>query len=139
MRAVEIARSYLGTPYHHQARVRGVGIDCVGLLICVARELGTVPADFDITGYGRVPDGVSLLRYMSDGLQRVEQSDIQPGDCVCVSFAKHPQHVGIVGDYTHGGLSMIHATNKYGKVLEHRLLFTPAMRFCAAFRFPEVN
>ncbi|NJO56344.1 MAG: peptidase P60 [Rhodospirillales bacterium] len=29
---VRIARSWIGTPYHHQASVRGVGCDCLGLV-----------------------------------------------------------------------------------------------------------
>ncbi|RVU17508.1 DUF6950 family protein [Methylobacterium oryzihabitans] len=31
-RIVAEARSWLGTPYHHQASLRGVGCDCLGLL-----------------------------------------------------------------------------------------------------------
>ena len=29
---VALARAWIGTPYHHQASVRGVGTDCVGLV-----------------------------------------------------------------------------------------------------------
>ena len=32
---VAAAREWLGTPFHHQARLRGVGVDCVGLVIGV--------------------------------------------------------------------------------------------------------
>ncbi|MBX9592485.1 MAG: C40 family peptidase [Hyphomonadaceae bacterium] len=38
-RIVALARDWLGTPYHHQASVRGVGTDCVGLIRGVWREL----------------------------------------------------------------------------------------------------
>jgi hypothetical protein len=54
------ARAWIGTPFAHQHRARGVGVDCVGLVIGVARELGLVPSCFDVTGYGSVPDGVAL-------------------------------------------------------------------------------
>jgi NlpC/P60 family putative phage cell wall peptidase len=37
---VEVARSWIGTPYRHQAALKGVGCDCLGLLIGVWRELG---------------------------------------------------------------------------------------------------
>ena len=50
---VSQAREWIGTPYHHQARVRGAGVDCIGLLICVCRELGLVAPDFDVNGYAR--------------------------------------------------------------------------------------
>lgn len=36
---VRAARGWIGTPYHHQASVRGVGTDCLGLVRGVWREL----------------------------------------------------------------------------------------------------
>lgn len=39
LRIVAAARSWLGTPYHHQASLRGVGCDCIGLVRGVWREL----------------------------------------------------------------------------------------------------
>ena len=61
---VRMARDYLGTPYHHQARLKGHGIDCVGLVVCVARELGVLPFDVDVTGYSRIPDGKALMHHL---------------------------------------------------------------------------
>jgi NlpC/P60 family putative phage cell wall peptidase len=36
---VGVARCWLGTPYHHQASVKGVGTDCLGLVRGVYREI----------------------------------------------------------------------------------------------------
>ena len=36
---VEAARGWIGTPYRHQASVRGVGTDCLGLLRGVWRDI----------------------------------------------------------------------------------------------------
>ncbi len=36
---VEAARLWLGTPYHHQASLRGVGCDCLGLVRGIWRDL----------------------------------------------------------------------------------------------------
>lgn len=36
---VRLARTWIGTPYHHQASRRGVGADCLGLVRGVWREL----------------------------------------------------------------------------------------------------
>jgi cell wall-associated NlpC family hydrolase len=41
-RVVEVARTWLRTPYHHQGRVKGVGVDCATLLAEVACEAGLV-------------------------------------------------------------------------------------------------
>ncbi|MFZ7338164.1 hypothetical protein ACLS0R_18210, partial [Comamonas jiangduensis] len=57
---VAAARRCIGTPYHHQARKPGIGLDCVGLVICVARQIGAVAPDWDVRGYSRVPDGFAL-------------------------------------------------------------------------------
>ena len=41
---VAAARGWIGTPYVHQARMSGAGVDCLGLLLGVWREvLGEVP------------------------------------------------------------------------------------------------
>ena len=36
---VAVARSWVGTPYHHQASVKGIGTDCLGLVRGVYREV----------------------------------------------------------------------------------------------------
>ena len=36
---VEATRLWLGTPYHHQASLRGIGCDCLGLVRGVWRDL----------------------------------------------------------------------------------------------------
>ncbi|MEY8688320.1 MAG: hypothetical protein AB9M53_00390 [Leptothrix sp. (in: b-proteobacteria)] len=38
------AMAWVGTPYHHHARLRGVGVDCAQLLAAVYSEVGLVPA-----------------------------------------------------------------------------------------------
>ncbi len=48
LEVVRVARTWLGTPYHHQGRVKGAGVDCAGLSVGVAKELGL--SDVDVTG-----------------------------------------------------------------------------------------
>ena len=36
---VRTARGWIGTPYHHQASLKGIGADCIGLVRGVWREL----------------------------------------------------------------------------------------------------
>lgn len=136
---VDTARSWLGTPFIHQARLKGVGVDCVGLLIGVCRELGLVEDQFDIDAYPRIPDGISLMYLAEHHMTKIPRGQMQPGDVVVVAFDKFPQHFGIVGNYNRGGLSMIHAASAYGKVVEQRLMFTNAMKFVAAFKLPGVH
>ena len=49
---VAAARSWLGTPYHHAADVRGAGVDCAMLLVRVYCDLGLVEP-FDPRPYTR--------------------------------------------------------------------------------------
>ena len=38
------AKTWLNTPYHHQACIKGVGVDCAMLLVAVYRACGLIPA-----------------------------------------------------------------------------------------------
>lgn len=41
---VDQALAWLGTPYHHCADIKGVGVDCAMLLVRVFNEAGVIPA-----------------------------------------------------------------------------------------------
>lgn len=135
------ARSWLGTKYVHQQRMKGVAVDCAGLVIGVARELEIVAPDFDVTGYLRVPDGQSLLGYCDQFMARIALSEALPGDVVVVCFprsrSRHAAHMGIFGDYPHGGLSFIHANGE--KVVEHRFDDDTRSRTLQVYRMPGVE
>lgn len=132
------ARTWLGTPFHHQARLHGVGVDCAGLCIGVARALNLVDPAWDVHGYDRNPDGATLMAACLEQLDPIDQAAMQPGDVVMVRFDTHPQHLGIVGNYRHGGHSIIHASGNAGSVIETRLMFSTAMQYVAAFKFRGV-
>lgn len=135
------ARSLIGTPFQHQARLPGIGIDCAGVVIVVARRLGMVPDDFDVGNYPREADGVSMLGWCRQHMIQVKQAEMQVGDVVAVIVDKLPQHLGVMGDYRHGGFSIIHAAafaKPKPRVIETRLMFSQGMRFAAAFRMPGV-
>jgi hypothetical protein len=74
----------------------------------------------------------------AEHMARIEREAAQPGDVIVVSFDAEPQHFGVLGDYRHGGLSIIHAASNTGRVIETRLRFSEAMRFVAAFELPGV-
>ncbi len=70
---IATARSYIGTRFHHQGRLKGKGIDCLGLLVCVAQELSLVArdgsnfSDADRIDYSHQPD-TQALRHTLDRL-----------------------------------------------------------------------
>jgi cell wall-associated NlpC family hydrolase len=137
------ARTWLDTPYVHQGRTKGVAVDCAGLVIGVARELGVVAPDFDVNGYPREADGTTLMTVCDRFMTRVAKSDLLPGHVMVFAFDKAPAHVGIVGDYLHGGLSIIQAlgtSDGKGRVIEWRLeKHRKGWRPVQAFALPGVK
>lgn len=138
LNVVQEARTWVGTPYHHQARLKGVGVDCIGLEIGAGWELGSVPRSFDVTGYPKEADGVTLLRLARLHLTEVTKDLMQFGDIIVTATQGIPHHFGILVPYRHGGFSVIHAHREYG-VVETRLMYSPVMQFAAAFLFPGIG
>lgn len=136
---VEAGRTLIGTPYHTKGRLPGVGLDCIGVPIVSAWIACVKPRSFDIRGYSDIPDG-SLLPLCDEHMTRVPREAMQPGDVIVVRFGATPHHVGLLGDYRHGGLSIIHAENdRHRKVIEHRLWLDGAMKFVRAYRIPRLG
>ncbi len=140
------ARSWLGTPYHHQAHAKGVGCDCGGLIGGVAVALGLVAADWwdtafaPFAGYGREPAHGSLLRVLDTFLRPVDPAQAAPGDVLVMRFRREPQHLGFLVPYTFGGLAILHALNGLAvrEVVEHRLDAGWHKRVTQAYRLPGV-
>ncbi len=136
---VALARETLGTRYAHQGRVNGLALDCAGVPVHVATRLGIELTDY--TRYGRLPVPAEMRAALDAHLTRVAKVDMQIGDVVWMRFQAEPQHLGIVGDYRHGGLSLIHAYNGSGlrKVVEHRIDEQWLARIVAVWRYPGVQ
>lgn len=127
------ARAWLGTPFRHQGRCRGVGVDCIGLIVGVARDLGLGARDR--TDYPRQPDGRSLEAALEDQLRLLGPGDMGPGDVLLMRIRRMPQHVGFLAE--HG--TIIHAHSAAGRVVEMRLNERWWERMVAAYRFPGVE
>jgi cell wall-associated NlpC family hydrolase len=136
---VALARETIGTPYQHQGRINGVALDCAGVPAYVGRRLGL--AFTDRTRYGRQPLPAEMRAALDENLQRVRKVDMQVGDVVWIRFERVPQHLAIVGDYPHGGFSLIHAYNGegVGSVVEHRLDEQWLARIAGVWRYPGIE
>ena len=126
------ARQCLGTPFRHQGRIVGIGLDCAGVAIHVAQQCGL--GSIDVDGYSRTPSG-GLLEASLDGqpcLDRVMLNDRQPGDLLLMRFASDPQHLAICA-----GDTIIHAYESAGQCCEHRLSCLWESRIVRVYRFLE--
>lgn len=139
------ARRWIGTPFVHQQRQRGVGCDCVGLVAGVAIALGLLPADWwareaapEFGGYGRMPARGLLERGCARWMRQLGAPQAaQPGDVLLMSYAAEPQHLAIVADYRGGATqSVVHALSVIGRVTEHRLAAAWRARVVAAYTLP---
>lgn len=135
MNVVKEARTWIGVKWCHQGRSRE-GIDCAGLVIRVAQDLGCT--DFDTADYARQATDETMLELCREHLTSVDRSDLQPGDVLVMAF-ENQRHMAIVGDYPYPGeLSIIHAyALAPRKVVEVRLDSTWMARVIGTFRFPE--
>ncbi|ARK56313.1 NlpC/P60 family protein [Burkholderia pseudomallei] len=126
------ARSWLDTPYQHQGRLKGVGVDCIGLLACVAHALDLSDADF--TDYERRPDG-RLRPVLETHLERVPLDEAQGADVLLFAWSSTPIHIAIMTDATH----IIHAYIPNRRVVESRLDEAMRVRVVAAYHVPGVE
>jgi len=134
---VAAARAQLDVPWMHQARLPGVAVDCAGLVIVVARQLGLLPPEWDVNGYSRSPDG-TLLPLCDQHMTRIYALEL--GAVIVLATQRDPQHLGIVADYRHGGWSIVHAhaMSQPPRVVETRLMFSAALHLRGIYRLPGV-
>jgi NlpC/P60 family putative phage cell wall peptidase len=130
---IAVARSWLGTPYHDQASLRGVGCDCLGLARGVWRDVvGDEP--FPIPPYSRDWGETGPNEVLAEGARRmmpeVAVSDTGPGALVLFRMAPRAiaKHVGILT----ASDRFIHSYEYLGVVEE---VLTPAWRRRIAFAF----
>ncbi len=133
------ARGWLGTPYRHQASVKGVGCDCLGLLRGVWREIyGAEPCD--IPAYSRDWDEVSKDDVLRCAAQRhlveTKAAKIQDGDVILFRMRRGAvaKHLGVVS----GASTFIHAYSGHG-VVESALTNAWLRRIDGVFTFPARN
>lgn len=136
---VEAARSWLGTPYHHQASLRGVGCDCLGLVRGVWRDLhGTepeAPPPYS-PSWAESLGEETLAAAASRHLQPLAGGTEQPGDVLLFRWRAHlpARHCAILAAPDR----IIHA---HDGAAVSEVAFTPWWRrhLSHAFSFPEVT
>ena len=97
---VRVARSWIGTPYRHQASLKGVGTDCLGLVRGVWREtLGEEPeaAPAYSPGWAEAGDGETLAEAARRHMLQVQCTDFHAGDLLLFRWREHlpAKHAGI--------------------------------------------
>lgn len=135
---ITAARGWIGTPYRHQASVRGVGCDCLGLLRGVWREVyGEEPEapPAYAPGWAESSSEETLAGAGFRHLVSIADQSFVPGDVLLFRWKPHlpAKHAAIAASpdrmiHAHDGLS----------VCEVSLSPWWRKRLAFVFRFPDV-
>ena len=133
---VASARAWIGTPFHHQASLQGVGCDCLGLVRGVWRDVVGREA-FNVPAYSLDWGESNAREVLRDGIaahMKAVDGDALPGDLLLFRMRTWAiaKHAGVLVDAN----TMVHAHSRLG-VIEERV--TPAWwrRAAFVFRFPD--
>jgi NlpC/P60 family putative phage cell wall peptidase len=135
-RVIAAARSWLGTPYHDQASLKGAGCDCLGLARGVWREV-VGPEPLPVPPYSRDWGEAGPFEVLADGAGRwmlmVPTVHAGPGALVLFRMRRGAiaKHIGILT----GPASFLHAYEGLG-VVEEPLTPAWSRRIALAFLFP---
>ncbi len=138
-RILEAARSWTGTPYQHQASLKGAGCDCLGLIRGVWRD---IYGDEPLIVPPYTPDWAeekgeeTLLLAARHCLISIEKQTARPGDVIMfrMKFGVPCKHIAILSS-PH---TMIHAY--WGRcVLETYLVPYWQRRWAYSFAFPAIK
>jgi NlpC/P60 family putative phage cell wall peptidase len=134
---VAAARGWLGTPYHDQASVRGVGCDCLGLVRGIWREL-CGPEPMPISPYSRDWGETGTREPLAEAARAVmleiPMANLTPSALLLFRMRTGAvaKHCGIVTAPAH----FIHAYERSG-VVEVPLDAAWRRRVAFAFLFPS--
>ena len=134
---VAAARGWIGTPYHHQASVRGVGADCLGLVRGVWREIYGRDAEEPppYSRDGAEPGGEeTMLAAAARHLVAIDPHMAAAGDVLVFRLRSGAvaKHAAILSSET----TMIHAAEG-AAACEVPLSSWWRRRIAGAFAFPE--
>lgn len=142
--ATEIARKWIGTPYQHQASLKGVGCDCVGLIRGVWRELyGNEPMALPpyTPDWAEVGGHEILLRGLAQHLSPVTLCEARAGDVLVfrIKPGAVAKHAAILRhDFGDPRAQIIHAYWGHAVVASWLRPFWHKQAL-SAFRFPVLG
>lgn len=129
-RITELARECVGTPFYHQGRVKGVGMDCAGVVAYVLDGLN-LPYN-DAKGYPRTPFDGMLKKCLDDEPSLHEISSIEPGCVILMRVTNDPQHLAI---WT--GEKIIHGSLEVGMVAEQSMPPSRKAKIVSCYRISK--
>ena len=128
-------REYLDTPFVHQGRVPGEGLDCAGMIVCALQALEYTVVD--VVDYPRVPSQGKFIGLVREYCDEIPLNEILPADLMMFAFKTEPQHIAVVSSIN--PIMIIHSYQSSEKVVEHNLGGKWSSRLKACFRLRGVE
>jgi len=133
---VASAHTLIGVRFlHHGRDMRG--IDCVGVPIYIAKDVGI--KEWDTIDYGPRPNMNEFERLIrATGSKPVRYLDVAHGDMLrMMSAGRFPVHIGIYEKMPNGQEYVIHAFAPFKKVVRSPLTPVEWKKVHSVWRFPE--
>jgi NlpC/P60 family putative phage cell wall peptidase len=132
------ARSWLGTPWHHQAAVKGAGCDCIGFVRGVAEPfIGKVDHRMDYAATWPLYRAEQLLyAEFKARAKEIRPERAKPGDVLLFGVGKGPaHHCGYLAENDR----LLHCYREAGQVVEQDLTDFWRSKIRHAFRLPGIR
>lgn len=103
---IESAFSWIDTPYHHQARVKGAGVDCAQLMAGIAIDCGLItesiklPQDYSPEWHLHNREERLVNHLLEFGCIQKSVEDTLPGDIIGFKIGRAVGHLGIMVNET---------------------------------------
>lgn len=124
------ARKWVGTKFVHTGRQVGVGVDCVGLIICVFSSAAGLA--YDNRNYSRLmPDGLVRAELEQWLMPVADGEEWAAGDVLLFKVGGVEQHVA----FWTGEGTIVHAYQSAKCVAEHELTDSWRYRVTGVFRW----
>ena len=97
-KVVQEALTWLGTPYHSHARIKGVGVDCAQLPVAVYVACGLIDTfnpNYDAQWHMH-RDEELYLDFVKPHAKEIDPKDVQAGDFLIWRFGRTYSHGAIV-------------------------------------------
>lgn len=145
---VQETLTWVGTPYHHQARIKGIGVDCAQLLVGVAHSTGRlsdedlkkIPMNYSVEWNYHNREEVMLGILQDMGCTPVVGIP-EPGDIIAFKIGRAHGHLGIIvtsTEFVHAELQGSEKGSENGKVVRVHMAGEWSRKPKLFFQFPKV-
>jgi cell wall-associated NlpC family hydrolase len=119
-RILDVATGWERTPFHDDANLKGIGVDCAQFVASVYMEAGIVPA-FEVPRYQAQwflhRSEERLMDFVRSYAREIDEHEVLPGDLVLYRLGRAYAHAAIIIDWPN---EIIHAHKLSGMVIRAR-------------------